>query len=68
MADAQEFICGGSGRITPEAQRELDAFRLHLRNRHAKIACESDCRFCAARLKGRIFRPASPSVVSQETE
>lgn len=43
-----EFLCGGTGQITPAARAELGAFRTHILT-HPKPSVVEDCRFCAER-------------------
>lgn len=47
-AMTQEFFCGGSGKLTPEAMVELEAFRRHLQF-HRRSERIDGCRFCKER-------------------
>jgi hypothetical protein len=46
--DEQAFLCGGSGKLTPESRAELEAFRYHLQN-HKGQRLIAPCRFCEER-------------------
>lgn len=61
MADEQVFVCGGTGTLTPEAQAELDAFAVHLRE-HMPAAERDDCRFCQDRLARKRRLATRPEV------
>jgi hypothetical protein len=41
----QVYLCGGAGKLTPEAQKELEAFGEHLRRRTNKVPCDEGCKF-----------------------
>jgi hypothetical protein len=49
-AIATTYQCGGSGHIAPAAQKELDAFRVHVETHTHDVA---GCRFCNARCDRR---------------
>lgn len=51
MSSDAKFLCGGDGRVTPEAQAELEAFGKHLRKHTGGVV--AGCRFCAERAAKR---------------